>query len=347
MKPDLHLVFSYFDAQKGPDILVSLPETIPEKLRSTIKKIFDLEFENPFFEYTLSDEDLKITNFNFEIPSPWARGYNEMVMLSVITERDIKNEHFYGLIEEISKKIKSIVNIYKSFYIDNTISQKDAEVDKKYFELKEVFSEYRNMLLNKVREVRIMELVSSKKLTLSGAYKVFGSILTDIISALLQLKPIVLCGDADSSNALFALLKRVFLEICPIEDLIEIKKDYIEKDSKLLIINTGLGLVESGEISEEAHTALNRYLQEADKTGDNDAAIIYLRQKLSILLKTADLLEKILSEKKSVKRVIKEIKSHLKIKTKIDELYAVHLILMTRGNEDIADRIILSKLDKF
>ncbi len=347
MKPDLHLVFSYFDAQKGPDILVSLPETIPEKLRSTIKKIFDLEFENPFFEYTLSEEDLKITNFNFEIPSPWARGYNEMVMLSVITERDIKNEHFYGLIEEISKKIKSIVNIYKSFYIDNTISKKDAEVDQKYFELREVFSEYRNMLLNKVKELKIMELVSSKKLTLSGAYKVFGSILIDIIAALLQFKSIVLCGDADSSNALFALLKRIFLEIYPIEEIIEIQKDYTENDSNPLVINTGLGIVESGEISKEAHTALNRYLQEADKTGDNDAAIIYIRQKLSILLKTADVLEKVLRERKSVKRVIKEIKSHLKIKTKVDELYAVTLILMARGKKEIADRIVLSKLDKF
>ncbi|MFX1393674.1 MAG: hypothetical protein ACFFAH_08870, partial [Promethearchaeota archaeon] len=80
----MYLVFSYFDKIKGPEIFFSLPEDIPKSIRNTVMGIFDSNIENPFFEYVL--EDQKIVNLNFELPSPWARGNTEMVMISVISE---------------------------------------------------------------------------------------------------------------------------------------------------------------------------------------------------------------------------------------------------------------------
>ena len=80
---------------------------------------------------------------------------------------------------------------------------------------------------------------------------------------------------------------------------------------------------------------------------NDDAAIIFIRQRLSILMKVADFLKVVLTEKKSIKHIIKTIKSDLRIKVKNDELYAVQLILKARGEEDVANRIITSKFDKF
>ena len=64
-------------------------------------------------------------------------------------------------------------------------------------------------------------------------------------------------------------------------------------------------------------------------------------------MKISDLLEQILTEKLPEKRIFKEIRKHMKIKIKSDELYAVQLILKSRGLQDVVDKIIMSKFDKF
>lgn len=347
MSSNINLIISYFNSQKGPDIMISFPEEIPEELSENIRKLFDLEFNTPIAEHILQNKNLRITNFSFEVPSEWARGNKEMAMLSIITDKDFKNEKLYDLLKEATKKISSTSKIYKGFYHEDKISQKDEEVQVKYQELNDIFNDYIRKFESKVKEIKIMDLVTSKKLSLGGAYKVFSTMLTDIISSILQQNHVYLCGDMDASNSLFALLKRIFLEIIDIDDKISIMKEFTDENFEALVINTGLGIVESGETDNAAHASIEKYIQEADKTGDNDAAIILIRQKLSILLKVADLLEKILKEKKSVKNIIKDVKKHLRVQVKYDEISAVRLLLKTRGKKDVAEKIIMSKLDKF
>ena len=146
---------------------------------------------------------------------------------------------------------------------------------------------------------------------------------------------------------LLNIFNRIFLDIYSLDDKVIKKKKCHDINPNSLVINTKLGIIDSGKISDEAHNAINRYLNEAEKTGNDDAAIIFLRQRLSILMKVADFLKEVLSEKKSIKHIIKTIKSDLRIKVKNDELYAVQLILKARGEEDVVNRIITSKFDKF
>jgi len=341
----MQFVLSYFDVIKGPSIFLSFPEQIPKKIKNTIKGLFDLEAQDPFFEFIIKDEDLKITNINFMIPSLWARGSLEMVMLSVITEIKFNNEKFYSLLKEASERIATRTNIYKSLYIED--DNKDTEIYQKYEELKRIFFEFNDKFEKIRKEIRIMELVASKELSVSGAYKVFGDIMIDIISCLLQQKPLVLCEDFDASTALLSIFKRVFLDIFTFDDDLIIKKECADFAPDSYVINMKYGIIESGEISNDANDAIGRYLQEAEKIGNNDAAIIFLRQRLSIFMKVADLLEQILTEKQPEKRILKDIRKHMRMKIKSDELYAIQLILKSRGREDVADKIIMSKFDRF
>jgi hypothetical protein len=320
---------------------------VSEKMRTIILGFFETQLEKSFFEYILLEDDLKITNLYFEIPSEWARGKKEMVMLSVITEKEFNTESFYDLMKVASTRILTSVDIYKSLYVHDKIRELDEEITRKYEELRIIFLDSLKELEIKKKEIAIMELMASKDLSLGGAYKVFGTIMPDIISCILQEKKVILCGDKDASTALFNLLSRIFLEVLNINDIIVIKKECVDPNPEILIVNTNLGIIESGEVSDEAHNAINRSIQEAEKTGNNDAAIIFLRQKLSILLKVANLLERIITKKTPVKRVLKEINSQLRIKVKIEDLYAVRLILKAKGKEDVVDKIIVSKFDKF
>ncbi|MFX1339755.1 MAG: hypothetical protein ACFFDK_14175 [Promethearchaeota archaeon] len=341
----MQFVLSYFDVIKGPSIFLSFPEKVPSKIKNTIKGLFDLEAEDPFFEFILKDDNLKITNINFMIPSLWARGNHEMVMLSVITEISFNNEKLYDLLKEAAERIANRTNIFKSLYIAD--DSKDTEIFQKYEELKKIFLEFNNKFEKLRKEISILELVASKELTLSGACKVFGEIMIDMISCLLQQNPLVLCGDFDSSTALLSIFKRIFLDIFIFDNDLIVKDECADLAPGSYVINMKYGIVETGEISKDAHDAIRRYLQDAQKTGNNDAAIIFLRQKISILMKVADLLEEVLIQKLPEKHIFKEIRKHMKIKIKSDELYAVRLILKSRGRQNVADKILMSKFDKF
>ncbi len=345
--PTLNLVLTYFHAFYGPKVLISHPERVPDDIKKVISGFFfNLDMNNPFFEVTLVEEDLKITNLYFEIPSVWARGNREMVMISVITKKNFKSEFFYDLLTEYSEKIKSSINMYKSLYAQDQQKQ-DKEVEVKYQELHKLFDEVVGMFNKKREETEILELLATKKLTLSGAYRVFGTLLTDIISCLLQKKIVILSGDRDASVALYGIVNRIFLDIFPVEDKIKVVKKSPEPNRESLIINTGLRLLEYGEICQDSHNAINRYLQDAEKMGDNEAAIISLRQKISILIQIADLLEKILIKKENEKQLINDINNHLRIKVKSDDLEAVKMILKVRGKNEVAERITVSKMSKF
>ena len=58
----MYLVLTYFDAKYGPKVVLSFPDMIPDNIKSTITELFDVEVENQFFEFILSEENLKFTN---------------------------------------------------------------------------------------------------------------------------------------------------------------------------------------------------------------------------------------------------------------------------------------------
>ncbi len=85
--------------------------------------------EEEFF--THSFENLKILNFYFQIPSEWARGKREMVMISIIINQQISPEieaSMFLVCKKFSEQMQSNEDIYTGFYTYEL--NKHDEIDK-------------------------------------------------------------------------------------------------------------------------------------------------------------------------------------------------------------------------
>ncbi len=134
----MHLVLTYFHQIKGPSVLMSYPnEKLEEDIINRLLKFFDLEIDETFFEIVLITKKKKIINFNFEIPSEWARGKKEFAMLSLIMKREYESESVYAFIVDSSYKILKTENVYKAFYKnDDFRDETDIEIDLTYEQIK-------------------------------------------------------------------------------------------------------------------------------------------------------------------------------------------------------------------
>ena len=148
----MKLALLYFNTVIGPEIYFSHPGSILEKVGKKMLGFFDLDMSDKFFEVSLIEEDLKITNLYFEITSCWARGNKEMLMLSVITEKNFRNELLYDTMKDYTIKIKSMVNIYKAFYPNGFLKENDPEIDLKVKELHKILLECYNDLGKKLKD---------------------------------------------------------------------------------------------------------------------------------------------------------------------------------------------------
>ncbi|MFX1363726.1 MAG: hypothetical protein ACFFCE_09035 [Promethearchaeota archaeon] len=148
----MQLALLYFNTVVGPEIIFSHPGSILEKISKKMLGFFDLDMSEEFFEVILIEEDLKITNMYFEITSCWARGNKEMLMFSIITDKDFKGELLYETMENYSVKIKSVVNLYKAFYTKGYLNKNDPEIDLKIKELHEILLEFYDVLKERSKE---------------------------------------------------------------------------------------------------------------------------------------------------------------------------------------------------
>jgi len=157
----MQLALLYFNTIIGPEIYFSHPGSILERVGKKMLGFFDLDMSDKFFEVSLIEEDLKLTNLYFEITSCWARGNREMLMLSVITDKNYRSELFYETLKDYSYKIMSIVNIYKAFYTKGYLEKNDSEIDEKVTELYNILLEcYDNLgqkLEDKVNDEKIIK----------------------------------------------------------------------------------------------------------------------------------------------------------------------------------------------
>ncbi len=129
----MHLVLSYFDGILGPSVLLSYPdEKLEEALITKLKKFFDLEIDETFFEIVLITKKKKIVNFHFEIQSEWARGKKEFAMLSLIMKIEYNSEDLYAFLVDSSYKILKTENVYKAFYKFDEFHDNDIEIDLNY-----------------------------------------------------------------------------------------------------------------------------------------------------------------------------------------------------------------------
>ncbi len=96
----MQLVLMYFDTVMGPEIWFSYPDSVLERVSKKMEGFFDLDMRDNFFEVSLIEENIKITNLFFEIPSSWARGNVEMLMLSIVSGKDYSRELSYKVLKD-------------------------------------------------------------------------------------------------------------------------------------------------------------------------------------------------------------------------------------------------------
>lgn len=130
MKPIVAL--SYFHRKIGPLVFYSYPENmLDEQLSARIANIMDQTVSEGFF--THSFEQNSSNNYYFEIPSDWARGNKEMLMVSIIFEHQINSEieqNVNVLCTEFLEKLLSNEEIYTAFYINdiNNFDEPDKDL---------------------------------------------------------------------------------------------------------------------------------------------------------------------------------------------------------------------------
>jgi hypothetical protein len=123
---------SYFHRKIGPIVFYSYPENLlDDQLSLRIANIMDQTVSEGFFIHSF--ENRKSMNFYFEIRSDWARGNKEMLMISIIFDRQISSDlesNVNSLCSEFSEKLLNDENIFAAFYINdiNNFDEKDKEL---------------------------------------------------------------------------------------------------------------------------------------------------------------------------------------------------------------------------
>jgi hypothetical protein len=126
------VALSYFHRKIGPIVFYAFPkQELDDQLSARIANIMDQTVSEGFF--TLTFEDKLSMNFYFEIHSDWARGNNEMVMVSLIFDHQISAEmeqNLMNLCAEFCSKLQSNEEIYTAFYISdiNNMEEEDKHL---------------------------------------------------------------------------------------------------------------------------------------------------------------------------------------------------------------------------
>jgi len=167
---------SYFHRKIGPIVFYSYPEDLlDDKLSTRIANIMDQQFTEGFF--THSFKETITMNYYFEIQSDWARGNNDMLMISIIFDEqtDMRiEEKIQDLCIEFSDKLKSNENIYTAFYISD-INNFDPDEQEKIIQnneliklwVRELYWASVEVTREKTEEERLAELLSNKYIFLT------------------------------------------------------------------------------------------------------------------------------------------------------------------------------------
>ncbi|MEJ2249912.1 MAG: hypothetical protein P8Y70_13530 [Candidatus Lokiarchaeota archaeon] len=167
---------SYFHRKIGPMIFYSYPENLlNERLSSRIANIMDQQFNEGFF--THSFEEIKTLNYYFEIQSDWARGNNDMLMISIIFDQQPSpklEDLILDLFKDFSEKLKSNEEIFTAFHINdlNSFDKDDKELIEKNYEMikfwvKELYWQTAELTREKTEEEKIAALLKNRHIFLT------------------------------------------------------------------------------------------------------------------------------------------------------------------------------------
>jgi len=152
------VILSYFHTRIGPSIFYSFPKTqVDEEIAERIYEVMNQPKKEEFL--TQSYESLKLLNYYFQIHSDWARGKEEMLMLSIMTTQQISpeiEETISNLSKKFSEKMQSNKDIFTGFHIKelNNYDESDKEhIRKNDFLIKEWVQDLYWIILEDTRKV--------------------------------------------------------------------------------------------------------------------------------------------------------------------------------------------------
>ncbi|MFX1502639.1 MAG: hypothetical protein ACFFDH_16890, partial [Promethearchaeota archaeon] len=126
------IILSYFHTKIGPSLFYSFPKKqVDKEITARIFDIMDQPNKEEFL--TQSFENLKLLNYYFQITSDWARGANEMLMLSLIIKQQISPEiegNISNLCKKFSEKMQSNDAIFTGFHIRELDSYDDFDKER-------------------------------------------------------------------------------------------------------------------------------------------------------------------------------------------------------------------------
>ncbi len=129
------LNLSFFNTIRGPQLLCYFPNSLDEEKAQQIANLLNISelIKQKFFVYETSPQ-FKTVNYYFEIPSEWARGKKEMLLISLILiEEPIEQVHvFEELLKRIGEKIAGVKDAYKGFYLYDVGREDYDEIEKTY-----------------------------------------------------------------------------------------------------------------------------------------------------------------------------------------------------------------------
>ncbi len=127
---------------------MAIPKLPDNTISDSIAKLMDSYTEETFFEYNISNTKMQSYNYIFEIPSQWARGGVESLMLSIVHDQTVRPIIFKPILEQLSEELKSDKSLFKAFYVSST-KFKDPESKTKFDFVSQKIKEYYGKLVEK------------------------------------------------------------------------------------------------------------------------------------------------------------------------------------------------------
>ena len=149
------IVLSYFARKKGPLVFYAYPkEIVDEEITIQTASIMDRAFKEEFFIYRSSTLPLSL-NYYFEIPSEWARGKKEMLMISVMLDKipnQLLEESIRDKCSDFVSQLKTIKELYKALYIN----AHDSFLEQEHSDIKKINVKLRNKIKEFYEDIKLL-----------------------------------------------------------------------------------------------------------------------------------------------------------------------------------------------
>jgi GTPase SAR1 family protein len=182
----IQVILIYFDKNKGPVVYLASPSEVKPSLEAILVSLLDLDLPEGFFEYNLTEENLTLGNMLFNLRSEWARGEEEILMLSVVLRNQQKFSRVKAYFTQLSWMFQSTPNLFKGFYKNSR--RDDPEIQEKYEFLRSNIDRAEILLryyLNQIDMGRVLVLGSRN----AGKTTLMTCLSTDPLTAITQYNP--------------------------------------------------------------------------------------------------------------------------------------------------------------